>query len=201
MQIPKKNLIYSQDLDQGIFAVYSQKPDVAFYSVNQVHGHSVIIGNQDSEEKEADGIVYGIAHPKKALCIKTADCIPLLIEGEKDTAFLHCGWRSVEKKIYANETIHNLVPKFAFIGPCASVESYEVTSEFKKKFPHSQAFEEREQKLYFDLEKELRNKLLEYYPRCQVSSSGICTINDSLFHSYRRNKTKSRNWNVYFPRK
>lgn len=189
-------IVFEKKLPQGIFRTYSQKPDFAFDYVKQIH--SPVITKDQCYPFEADGIARSLAD-NKAIAIVTADCLPIIILGKENFVFLHAGWRGLHQDILKTDEVRGINPYYAFIGPAISKTNYEVSPDFKENFPNSLAFTESEQKLYFDLTKEASDQLQKLFPSIIVECSNICTFNNNNFHSYRRNQTASRNWNLYFP--
>lgn len=166
-----------------------------FHHVTQVHGVEIV--SVETLPAEADGIVASWEEFNHAMAIKTADCLPVVIEGEKGVVFLHAGWRGLADGILKRPEISLIIPQRVFIGPSIHVCCFEVTPDFKNNFPESPFFRESEGKLYFDLQQEARRKLREEFPNLLVSIAPICTCCHNDFHSYRRDKTKNRNWNLY----
>ena len=97
----------------------------------QVHGRAVLradapglIGEGDALITEARGVF---------LAIRTADCVPVLLLGAADTteiAAAHAGWRGVAAGVLpATVAAMRAAPRLAVIGPCISVQHYEVGEE------------------------------------------------------------------------
>lgn len=97
------------------------------------------------EEPSCDTIVAdGIVTTKKgiALCIRTADCAPVLFEDRKNGVIgvAHAGWRGAFKGILEN-VVNLMIEKGAkaedinaAIGPCIMQKSYEVDLNFYNQF-------------------------------------------------------------------
>ena len=112
-------------------------------TLNQVHNNKVIKVDETwkpEKSPQGDGLVTdknGIA-----ICILTADCIPILIADKKNNIIgaLHAGWKGAVKGIIENtiEAMINLGANSNSIdiamGPCISKESYEVTEEYKDNY-------------------------------------------------------------------
>jgi copper oxidase (laccase) domain-containing protein len=88
-------------------------------------------------------------------------------------------------------------PQQVLIGPSIHVCCFEVSPDFKENFKHSSFFKESEGKIYFDLQQEASRILKEEFPHILVNIAPVCTCCNNKFHSYRRDKTKNRNWNLY----
>ncbi|MBT3982209.1 MAG: polyphenol oxidase family protein [Bacteriovoracaceae bacterium] len=194
--------IFQMALSRGVFRTYAEKPEFDIRRIHQVHGDKVIeLGtSENSEQIKADGMaVIESGTLNDVLCIITADCLPIAIEGEKGVAMVHAGWRGVHANILSSPMIKKIVPTNFFIGPHIGPLSYEVGSEFKEHFPDGGLVTELENKLYFNLALAAIGQINSLYPKASVSCSGICTFCDNNFHSYRRNNTTQRNFNVYIP--
>ncbi|MBA2404470.1 MAG: polyphenol oxidase family protein [Bdellovibrionales bacterium] len=166
-----------------------------FYHVTQVHGVEIV--SIETLPAEADGMVASLAELNEPMAIKTADCLPIVIEGEKGVVFLHAGWRGLADGILRRPEIAVIAPQRVFIGPSIHVCCFEVTPDFKDNFKNSTFFRVLDGKLHFDLQQEARHLLREEFPNLLVSIAPICTCCHKDFHSYRRDKTKNRNWNIY----
>ena len=187
--------IYVENLNKGRFETWSKKPDLLLHHVTQVHGTDIV--SLDTLPCEADGLFVSWKELNQPLAIKTADCLPVVIEGSQGVVFLHAGWRGLAFGIFKKAEIKMVEPQRVFIGPSIHKCCFEVTSEFRNHFPESPYFEKREGKLYFDLQNEARDELRKIFPNLLVGISPICTSCNLEFNSYRRDKTKERNWNIY----
>ena len=88
---------------------------------------------------KADGIATKLSN--FALCILTADCVPILIADKKNMniAAIHAGWKGANSGIVEN--IINLMKKkgskisnlIVAVGPCISHKNYEIKEDFIKK--------------------------------------------------------------------
>lgn len=105
-----------------------------------VSNKAVYINEANWDEVVADGTVT----TKKGigLCIRTADCAPILFEDRKNGVIgaAHAGWRGAFKGIIENvivlmlENGAELKNIKAAIGPCVMQESYEVDENFYNQF-------------------------------------------------------------------
>lgn len=187
-------LIYKKEFDWIIFEVWNDKPDFSFKEVHQTHSPLILDFKEANNDLKADGISFFKEELKTSpIAIKTADCLPVLLWSEDKGTFLHAGWRGLYEKII--ELKANQYERF-FIGPCISNKAFEVTSEFKGFFPESAHFQERDQKLFFDLVAEARDKIQKTNSQAIVEESGICTFSNLDYNSFRRNKTTTRNYNI-----
>lgn len=190
MQVP-----YQESLNHGRFETWTVKPDMELVHVKQVHG--VAISTLDKIPCEADGMVVMWEDLKAPLAIKTADCMPIVIEGEKGVVFLHAGWRGLADGILRRPEIADIKPTRALIGPCIHECCFEVSEDFQNNFRGSKNFIRREGSFAFNLTEEAKEQLQGQYPRLSVQVAPACTGCDTNFHSYRKTKTTERNWNLY----
>ena len=131
--------------------------------LNQYHSNKVFEVKEPLLKKlKGDGIFT--QKRKVALCILTADCAPIFLFDKKLNAIgaVHAGWKGVYKNI-----IDKIIEKFfmigskrkdliGIIGPCIKKNSYEVKSQFVKKFTSKNKknyrfFNHRNNKIFFDL--------------------------------------------------
>lgn len=187
-----KTSIYQKTFSQAKFEVFTEEPSFSINKVKQVHG--VVILNVEKITSDADGIFTDKKNIK--LAIVTADCIPLVVQGENGFAHLHAGWRGVCDNIMTQKEIRNLIPSYFFLGPHIQACCYEVAQDFTKNFPNSDHFQNKDGKIYFDLGQEAQARIQESFPNAKIEHSGVCTCCNEKFHSYRRNKTPLRNWNI-----
>lgn len=195
--MPKASLVFEKEMPRGHYKVFQSKPEMDLVKVKQTHSSIVLDEHQCQADSVADGIIGTSQRP---MAILTADCLPVLLLGEEAHALVHAGWKGLHSEILKTEQLKRLNPTYAFIGPHISVLNYEVQPDFKNNFPdYPLAFEEREGKLFFSLLALARTQLETTYPGIKIEDSGICTFGHLQFHSYRRNNTTERNWNLYIP--
>lgn len=92
----------------------------------QCHGNRLVVARV-GRRAEADGMIT--EDPTVALCVYTADCVPVLLAAEERRAAAHAGWRGL-----ANGTLARAVEALAtdparttaWIGPCMGGCCYEV---------------------------------------------------------------------------
>lgn len=193
------SLILEKKLPFGHFLVYNEAPPFPCRSVKQVHGKEItmiIDKNQYTEDLEADGLMMTLMNDMPILAIKTADCLPIAVLGHRGVALLHAGWRGVKEEIVNQKKIEALNPYYFYIGPHIQSCCYEVQNNFLENFPSSPHQRNENGKTYFSLLEEVRSQLTKAYPDAQVEFSSICTHCDPDFHSFRRDNTTKRNWNL-----
>ncbi len=177
-------------IHNSLYEVYTQKPDFNFLEVMQVHGDQIIDSSVASTSLvKADGM---ISTGHETLAIKTADCLPVAIIGQAGHALVHAGWRGLKQEILKNKELLKIEPTHFYIGP--HIRNYEVGAEFSELFPNFT--ETKNEKLYLELENVARKQIKDIYPQSIIESTEHCTFTDSSFHSYRRDRTTERNWNI-----
>lgn len=190
------SLLLNKRLPEGTLSIYSDKPNFDVIEVNQIHSNNIIEYNGKSLNLEnADGIIIDPKnYSQKKLAIKTADCLPILLIGEK-IAFLHAGWRGIQNKILMNSKLNDLKVENIFIAPF--IQSFEVQQDFKVEFKNSNNFYSKDSKLFFNLKAEVLEQIKKCFPEAKIDISPICTLENQTYNSYRRNQTIKRNWNIF----
>lgn len=186
---------FRESLNRGRFETWSVKPDMDFLSVKQVHGTDIVA--PENLPADADGLFVSWKDFNRPLAIKTADCMPIVIEGETGVVFLHAGWKGLAHGILKKPEIKKIHPQRVLIGPSIHDCCFEVSPDFKENFPGSPYFREENGKLYFDLQKEAKHQLREIFPNLLIEVAPSCTSCKMNFHSWRRDKNQERNWNLY----
>ncbi len=167
--------------------------------VHQVHGGEVITigcgGNFESGPK-ADAMVSNDA--SRVLAVRVADCVPVLLASAdgKTVAAVHAGWRGVIAGVLPNTIAAMNTPKIlAAIGPCISVDHFEVGAEVLERFaasfgPSAPIRRRDDGKGYVDLRAALRQQLAAIGVADEdIDSTGVCTFRDAgEFYSHRRDK-------------
>lgn len=191
------NVTFEAPLLRGRFLVYNQKPSLDLMSVKQTHSNIVHSEENCHHLLEGDGIIGTSSNPKAIL---TADCLPIVLIGQNGHAVIHAGWKGLSNKILLNDLVKSISPTYAFIGPHIRQDQYEVQADFLAHFPDNlSAFKNINSKIYFDMALTASQQLADHYKNIVIEDCNLCTLLDSKFHSYRRNQTPNRNWNVYIP--
>lgn len=164
----------------------------------QIHSDIIRIINNESEEIESDAMITN----QKGIIINIliADCIAVLLydSDHNIVAGIHSGWRGSKQKI-TTKTIKTLINKFnsnpknikAFISPCASGYKYEIKSDVARYFPNY-IIKIGNEKYLFDNRKFVLDELINSGLLLKnIEISDICTITNSDYHSYRRDKELS----------
>lgn len=185
-------LIFSKELPFGTFQTWDGTPPYDVFHVHQVHGVEFACEN---EQIKADGIC---GKQTIAWAIKTADCMPVVLASNSGAIFLHAGWRGLADKIHLKPQVKALKPTYAFIGPHIGAKAFEVGEDFHQHFPNSKNFIlHANGHKTFDLAAQMTMELKEAYTGIEVEVAPLCTFTDERLHSYRRNKTTQRNWNLF----
>lgn len=163
--------------------------------VRQVHGDAVVHG-EDIERSpvcEADGILLAQPLPADtAYFVQTADCLPIVIGSSTKLCLVHAGWRGLSKGIVRKAARHftgeDAQSIWCFVGPAAGGDAYEVgedvvTATNGEAFAHPS---DRDGKFLLSLSGLANRDLLSVFPSITPIHSGICTMSDSRFHSFRR---------------
>lgn len=186
---------FAENLNRGRFETWTRKPDMNFHHVTQVHGVDIV--SPETLPCEADGIVVSWENFEKPLAIKTADCLPIVIEGESGVVLLHAGWRGLANGILERSEIDLIKPQRVFIGPSIHECCFEVSEDFQDNFQGSPNFKAKDGKFSFNLQEEAKRILRRKYPSLLIQYAPVCTCCRPELHSYRRDKTTERNWNLY----
>ena len=174
------------------FPTRDEASDRKLICVNQVHGNRVV----EAREAPTDADALWTQEPGVALGIKTADCVPLLLEDpvKRRVAAVHAGWRGAIAEIpleglKALSTDAKQVR--AAIGPhiraCCYAVGEELAERFAKRFGAS-VTQRREGQVFLDLSRAVRAQLEEAGVSQIDDVEGLCTSCDRRFHSYRREK-------------
>ena len=97
--------------------------------ISQVHGDSVVRAYGGG----AAGIADAVFTEEKGLlvAVRVADCVPILVAGDGVVGAIHAGWRGVAAGVIgqAVEAMGTGRALLAAVGPCISVDAYEVGEE------------------------------------------------------------------------
>ncbi len=192
-----------------IFADSESFDPKSIVSVAQIHSDKVVevdashrgLGYYREADFSCDG--YVTKSPDVTLGIKTADCVPILLEARDENgeviavSALHAGWRGTAARI-AERGVAELIrlgaaPEriFVAIGPCIGQCCFEVSQECRDelaKIDESLIKDGREGKFFPDLAA-LNKRVLEQsgVPSENINVLGICTYcEEELFYSHRR---------------
>ncbi len=156
---------------------------------NQVHGSTVLVVDAVGPAGDGDALLSDT--PGLALLVATADCVPVVIEGERSSAIVHAGWRGlaagavsagVAALVAADDT-----PRRAAIGPGIGPCCYEVGSDVAAAlapFTATTTWGTGSVDLWSAAQAQLGG--------IEVWRADVCTFTDDRFLSYRRDRTKER---------
>ena len=176
-----------------------------FLVLNQVHGDDIFVikphGSYFSSRDKLNYDAIVTNRPGLAICIKTADCVPVFIADrvKKVIAVVHAGWRGSALGISAKvirlmQNQHGSLPQdiLAAIGPSIGLCCYEVDSvaaeAFKTQKDHEYfLFPKAKNKWMLDLPEANRRQLLNCgIQEKNIELSGWCTMcNQDIFFSHR----------------
>ena len=163
------------------------KKSKEIFLVKQNHSNKFIFIGKNSKMKNRSINADAIITEKKnfPIAVLTADCVPILIfdKKKKIVAAIHAGWRGAYKGIIQK------VIKFMFnkgckkkdiitaIGPCITVENYEVQNKFKNMFIKKDKknitfFKKKRKRTYFNLSNYIKRQFKLY----QIKNIDILNI-------------------------
>jgi polyphenol oxidase len=167
-------------------------------TLRQIHSDRVVNANGlPDRAQEGDALISD--EPGKAIGIRSADCVPILLLDPKNRAVaaVHAGWRGTAAEIVAR-TIEGMQRAFktqpseiyAALGPCISSCCYEVKEDvaahFAALFPEWGDEHHALRKLDL-VEGNRRQMVAAGVPAEQLFDLGLCTAcHTSQFFSYRR---------------
>ncbi|MCB0363151.1 MAG: polyphenol oxidase family protein, partial [Bdellovibrionales bacterium] len=165
----------------------------------QVHS-SLWIEAQNSDNLSADA--HFTSRKNKALLIRTADCMPILMRNGDRIAAVHAGWRGLIHNILLNSTPPFLTRECQVcVGPHIQLSSFEVGQEVAdeiKAFGETLGLVKKDIMLPHQDSKKIWVSLASL-ARAQIESSGAQlmmmstqdTLTSSDYFSYRRNSRET----------
>jgi len=173
--------------DEGPFII--NRKSYKIVTMNQVHGNKIVKLPTFTNGYKCDGLYT--EKTGKILCVKTADCVPLLIDNGKGVGAIHAGWKGLEKgilkKFFENKKYYTDNLKVV-IGPHAKSCCYEVTSEMNSIFPNH--VRQINSKYVLDMTTYIKDYLDKF--SIEYEDCAVCTICNDNYFSYRRNETQNR---------
>ena len=170
-------------------------------SCYQIHSPTVITVDEPWQARpEGDAMVTAV--PGLALCILTADCVPILFADVKAGVIgaAHAGWKGalsgvIEATITAMEMLDaNRSDITAAIGPAIQQDSYEVGPEFRDTWVGEKEWTDRffragsGDRLQFDLTGYVQTRLLrEGVGAVDNLGHDTCAMEETYFSNRRRN--------------
>jgi YfiH family protein len=168
-------------------AALEVSPDWAY--VHQVHGAAVVTAAEPGLRGDADAIITAI--DDLPLCVATADCVPVIIEGERTTAAVHAGWRGIVAGV-VEATMAAIrdsgdVPLRAAVGPAIGPCCYEVGDEVLDRLAPFAA-----ETTWGSTSVDLPAAVAARLGSLPMWQADRCTFDSEELNSYRRDRTKSR---------
>lgn len=162
---------------------------VDWATINQVHGATVLRVDTPGPAGDGDGMIT--ATSGLPLVVATADCVPVIIEGDRSTAIAHAGWRGVAAGVVARAidamcTEGDHVRRVAIgpaIGPCC----YEVGDEVVAAIDGFAA-----RTTWGTRSVDLPAAIAAQVDGVPIWRSEACTYTEPTFHSYREDATPDR---------
>jgi YfiH family protein len=164
-------------------------------TVHQIHSDIVIhAGGRSGSLGDGDALIENT--PGRLIAVKTADCIPILIVDPRQhaVAAVHAGWRGTVQKIAAR-AVQDMQRRFSSrpddllvaIGPGIGKCCYEVGPEVAQQFAE---FADSTRRV--DLSSANRRQVADSgVPLDHIYTTDLCTMCDSDFHSFRRDKRQA----------
>jgi len=194
MLTTKKTRLEEKKLFQMIFNSLNID-DSKIVRIKQTHSNNFKYVINSGFHDNCDGIISNTEYNITPI-IATADCIPLFIYDTKIGYYglIHCGWRGIVSDIHIKalkEMINrgcNIGNINIYIGPSIKGCCYEIGEDIVDNFS-SKSINEINGKLFLDLIKEIKTKLLNIGINSNnIVESNVCTYENKECYSYRREK-------------
>jgi polyphenol oxidase len=168
--------------------------------LHQIHGNLVLDGDDatgaDRVVGEGDAVV--VTRPGVIAAVRVADCVPVLLAAPGGVAAIHAGWRGTAAAIVqsavavlCDRTGATPDQVTAAVGPCISVDAYEVGDEVVAGVgavvPTDVFVQARQPRPHVDL-KAANAWLLREAGVGRIDVLTHCTATDPGFYSYRRDR-------------
>jgi len=172
---------------RAVAAVLGIPPEWAFAS--QVHGTTMLRATTPGRLGEADALYT--TRQALPIAVATADCAPVILEGNGFTAVVHAGWRGAAAGILqatvATLEQAGLNTERAAIGPSIGPCCYEVGDEVAERFEGYAA-----KTTWGTTSIDIGGYLESALGPLPVWRSQRCTYTDEDLNSYRQNRTRLR---------
>ena len=158
-------------------------------AVHEVTRYSALTG-----EPEADAILIRPGVGNIVAFIKTADCVPILIIAGEERLLIHAGWKGLADGIIKKSCslLKSPVGAAVLIGPAAGPAYYEVGTDVIDALGEDAVIRGKTEIGYLlSLSETAAKKLHAVLPNANLHDSKVCTMSNTEFHSYRRNKEQS----------
>lgn len=201
-------LFFLGNKKSSIDTLRSEFPKLNWARLKQTHGDNIVHSSINALEVPAEADAHWTSDRDLALCVNTADCVPILIFCPTTNIIsgIHAGWRGVANRIFPKllkqleekgSEISNLA---IVIGPHIKTDSFEVDLGVKNQLLESCATTQDLEPLYFnrgekfhmDLQKILLCQLGEFArPPQPLFISDVDTVKNLGYHSFRRDREHS----------
>lgn len=160
--------------------------------LRQVHGARVVTVSEPGEHAGAEADAAVTATPGCTLVVRTADCAPIVLEGQQAVGLVHAGWRGlvagvVEATVEALRVLDD-GPLRAHLGPCIRAGCYEFgaagLAEMRQRFGDDVAATTTWGTPALDLRAAVRSALAAAGVPLVGDDAG-CTACDRRWYSYR----------------
>ncbi|MGF1664650.1 MAG: polyphenol oxidase family protein [Acidimicrobiia bacterium] len=157
--------------------------------MHQVHGDDAVLVGAPGPAGEADAMVTAV--PGLPLAVFTADCLGVVITGDRGVGVAHAGWRGMAAGVLGRTVAvmrdNGMTPVAAYVGPHIGACCFEVGSEVAERLPDSRSQTSR-QTLSVDLFDAARRQL----DPLPLWAAGRCSRHDPGHHSHRGSGTPAR---------
>jgi YfiH family protein len=175
--------------DEVLHRLEPEAPGVAW--AKQIHSAAVLHADEPGLQGEADALVT--ERDGLALCVVTADCVPVVLAGPGGLAAVHAGWRGIASGVIA-ATLARLAGPFqewtAWVGPAIGPCCYEVGPEVADQVVAASAPEVATPgpagKPHLDLHAAVRHQLTAGGVGEVLAVSGCTRCDEERLWSYRR---------------
>ncbi|HKA37243.1 MAG TPA: polyphenol oxidase family protein [Thermoanaerobaculia bacterium] len=180
------------------FAESLSLPDVPIVRATQVHGRTAVeiaeAPTRGSVRDAGECDILATALPGVALVVQTADCVPMVLAGDRAIAVVHAGWRGSAKNAAAAgvDALGRLGEEparlRAFLGPSIGACCYEVGGEVAAQFAGEFARHSCGGRFHLDIAAVNRAQLESAgVPPSAIASHSSCTMcGGDGYASYRR---------------
>ena len=157
--------------------------------IRQVHGSNVVrAGSHRGGVPDADGAWTD--EPDRVVCVRAADCVPVLLLGDGRVCTAHAGWRGCMAGVVGSG-VDAVDAREVFagpaIGPCCFEVGSEVVSAFRDRFGSTVVADARHVDLWAAVEVAASEAGADH-----VRSARLCTsCHAELFFSHRRDNGRT----------
>jgi len=187
--------IVASAIGVDLIATLKQTHGATFYDTRSAGSLDTVIRDRGSlvQYEEGDAMIVPLEQNVQdytvAYGVCTADCVPAIVRAERGWAVIHAGWRGLANGILGKVVGGLGDPQEAVIFPCAGPKRYEVGWEVVEAIGPSSvytALSGAPSKALLDTAETARRQLSRFLPEDAIHTSGICTLTDTRFHSFRR---------------